>query len=72
MFAPSPPVHSALDTFVKDLGLALAEAKRTNCPLWLTAAAHQLFVRASAEGLGREDDSAVWRVWKPLGVNLSQ
>ena len=44
MLVSNPPVLSATDTFVKDLAIVLAEAKRTNTPVWLAAAAHQQFV----------------------------
>jgi putative dehydrogenase len=60
--------HSAVDIFVKDLGLVLDAARPTVCPLPLAAAAHQQFLRASAAGHGREDDSAVIKTFP--GVDL--
>lgn len=66
----NPPVHSALDTFVKDLSIVLAEAKAMDLPLFLGAAAHQQFIAASAMGLGREDDSAIVRLWEAYGVRV--
>ncbi|ORY34220.1 NAD binding domain of 6-phosphogluconate dehydrogenase-domain-containing protein [Naematelia encephala] len=70
MWMKDPPVMSATETFVKDLGIALAEGKRTNTPLWLAAAAHQQFIRAVAHGWGREDDSCVGRLWEPMGISV--
>lgn len=70
MLKHNPPVHSALDTFVKDLGLVLSEARRLNTPLFLGAAAHQMLVQASASGLGKEDDSAIVRLWEKTGVDV--
>ena len=50
---------SAVDIFVKDLGLVLDTARRTKFPLPLSATAHQMFMSASSAGHGGEDDSAV-------------
>lgn len=70
MFAGSPEVHSALDTFVKDLGIVLAEAKKTYTPVFLAAIAHQQFTMASASGLGKFDDSAIVRLWEKAGLDV--
>lgn len=51
--------HSAVDIFVKDLGVVSSEAGAATCPTPLTETALALFKEASAQGLGREDDSAV-------------
>ncbi len=49
---------SAVDIFVKDLGLVLDTARRSKFPLPLSAAAHQMFMdMASSAGHGGEDDS---------------
>lgn len=71
MLVSNPPVLSATEKFVKDLSIVLAEAKRTNTPIWLAAAAHQQFVWASAQGWGAEDDSAVSRLWEGLGIHVA-
>ncbi|ORX34751.1 NAD binding domain of 6-phosphogluconate dehydrogenase-domain-containing protein [Kockovaella imperatae] len=71
MLAKNPPVFSATTTFVKDLGLALSEGKRANCPLFLGAAAHQQFIRAVASGWAKEDDSAVSRLWEFMGIDVT-
>lgn len=57
---------SAVDIFVKDLGIVLAAGEGNRFPLPLTAAAHQLFLAAAAKGLGREDDAAVVKVYAEL------
>ncbi|GBR10426.1 3-hydroxyisobutyrate dehydrogenase [Acetobacter oeni LMG 21952] len=59
---------SAVDIFVKDLGLVLDTGGRTKFPLPLAAAAHQQFLAASAAGFGREDDSAVIKMFP--GIDL--
>jgi 3-hydroxyisobutyrate dehydrogenase len=59
---------SAVDIFVKDLGLVLDTARRTKFPLPLSAAAHQMFMMASTAGHGGEDDSAVVKIFP--GVDL--
>ena len=59
---------SAVDIFVKDLGLVLDTARATKFPLPLSATAHQMFMQASAAGHGREDDSAVIKIFP--GIEL--
>lgn len=59
---------SAVDIFVKDLGLVLDAARATKFPLPLSAAAHQMFMHASSAGHGQEDDSAVIKVFP--GISL--
>lgn len=62
---------SAVDIFVKDLGIVLETGKGLTFPLPLTATAHQQFLAASAGGLGRQDDSAVIKVFQKLtGIEL--
>ena len=59
---------SAVDIFVKDLGLVLDTARATRFPLPLSATAHQMFLQASAAGHGREDDAAVIKIFP--GITL--
>ncbi len=59
---------SAVDIFVKDLGLVLDAARPETFPLPLSATAHQMFLQASASGLGGEDDSAVIKIFP--GIEL--
>ena len=59
---------SAVDIFVKDLGLVLDTARATKFPLPLAATAHQMFLQASAAGHGGEDDSAVIKIFP--GIEL--
>ena len=59
---------SAVDIFVKDLGLVLDTARATKFPLPLSATAHQMFMQASSAGHGREDDSAVIKIFP--GIRL--
>jgi 3-hydroxyisobutyrate dehydrogenase len=58
--------RSAVEIFVKDLGLVLDAGRELRFPLPLAAAAHQLFLMAAAAGLGREDDAAVVKVFERL------
>jgi putative dehydrogenase len=63
---------SAVDIFVKDLGLVLDTGRALRFPLPLTGAAHQLFLMAAASGFGREDDAAVVKVYEKLaGISVS-
>jgi 3-hydroxyisobutyrate dehydrogenase len=52
-------VTSAVDIFVKDLGLVLDAAKQARFSAPLASAAHNAFVAVSGAGMGRWDDSAV-------------
>ncbi len=51
--------HSAVNIWLKDLGIVLDVAKGSNFSAPLAAAALQQFVAAAGQGLGREDDAAV-------------
>jgi 3-hydroxyisobutyrate dehydrogenase len=57
---------SAVDIFVKDLGIVLDAARDLRFPLPMAAAAHQQFLAAAGGGLGREDDAAVVKVYEKL------
>jgi putative dehydrogenase len=59
---------SAVDIFVKDLGLVLDTARATKFPLPLSATAHQMFMQASTAGFGREDDAAIIKIFP--GIEL--
>ncbi len=54
---------SAVDIFVKDLGIVLEAGARLNFPLPVAEAAHKMFMVASGAGLGAEDDSAVAKIY---------
>ena len=59
---------SAVDIFVKDLGLVLDMARASKFPLPLSSTAHQMFMQASTAGYAREDDSAVIKIFP--GIEL--
>jgi L-threonate 2-dehydrogenase len=59
---------SAVDIFVKDLGLVLDMARASKFPLPLSSTAHQMFMQASSAGYAREDDSAVIKIFP--GIKL--
>lgn len=64
---------SAVNIFVKDLGIVLDSARKSTFPLPLTATAHQMFLMAGAHGLGGEDDSAVVKVFQAIsGIPLPE
>lgn len=58
--------RSAIDIWVKDLGIVLAAGKENRLALPLAAAAHQLYLAAAAQGMGRLDDAAVVKVYAQL------
>jgi len=59
---------SAVDIFVKDLGLVLDTARASKFPLPLASTAHQMFMHASSAGFAKEDDSAVIKIFP--GIEL--
>ena len=59
---------SAVDIFVKDLGIVLDVARASKFPLPLSSTAHQMFMQASTSGFAKEDDSAVIKVFP--GIEL--
>jgi len=63
--------HSAVNIWLKDLGIVLDVAKGSNFSAPLAAAALQQFVAAAGQGLGREDDAAVAKVYAHnAGISL--
>lgn len=60
--------RSAVDIFVKDLGLVHGSAQARKFPLPMTAQALQMFTQASAMGLGREDDAAVVKIFPGVAL----
>jgi L-threonate 2-dehydrogenase len=60
--------RSAVNIFVKDLGIVLETGKKSAFPLPLTAAALQMFLMAAAAGYGSEDDSALIKIFP--GIDL--
>ncbi len=62
---------SAVNIFVKDLGIVLDAARKLQFPLPLAASAHQLYLATAAMGHGAEDDSAVVKYYAALsGLEL--
>ncbi len=58
--------RSAVDIFVKDLGIVQEMARELKYPVPLAAAALQVFLMASGAGMGRDDDASVARVYARL------
>lgn len=63
MLRPDPEVTSAVDIFVKDLGIVLEAGRDAKAALPLAALAHQLFLATSGRGDGAADDSQVIRAY---------
>ena len=63
---------SAVDIFVKDLGLVLDMARASKFPLPLSSTAHQMFMQASTAGFAREDDSAVIKIFPGIELPAKQ
>jgi 3-hydroxyisobutyrate dehydrogenase len=59
MLEDAPQVTSAVDIFVKDLGIVLEAGRDAKAVLPLAALAHQLFLSTSCRGNGRADDSQI-------------
>ena len=63
MLQADPEVSSAVDIFVKDLGIVLEAGRDTRAALPLAAIAHQMFLSVSGRGDGAADDSQVIRAY---------
>jgi putative dehydrogenase len=62
---------SAVNIFVKDLGIVLDAARQMQFPLPLAAQAHQLFLATAAAGHGNADDASVIKFYAALsGIEL--
>lgn len=61
------PAKSALNIFVKDMGLVREAAGQRDFRTPLADAAHRLYEEGSSLGLGGEDDSGVVRVFEGTG-----
>ena len=55
--------RSAVDIFVKDLGIIQDMARTAKFPVPVSAAALQMFLMTSACGMGRDDDASVARMY---------
>ncbi|AWJ87918.1 oxidoreductase (plasmid) [Azospirillum sp. TSH58] len=66
MLEAEPGVTSAVDIFVKDLGIVLEAGRGAKAALPLAAVAHQMFLSASGRGEGAMDDSQVIRSYHLL------
>jgi 3-hydroxyisobutyrate dehydrogenase-like beta-hydroxyacid dehydrogenase len=59
---------SMVDIFVKDLGLVTDAAKGLHAPVPLASTAFSMYTQASNAGFGKEDDSAVIKIFQ--GIDL--
>ncbi|PDT83127.1 L-threonate dehydrogenase [Sinorhizobium sp. BJ1] len=57
---------SAIEIFVKDLGIVQDMARAERYPVPLVAAALQMYLAASGSGMGRDDDSSLARLYAQL------
>ena len=58
------PAKSALEIFVKDMGLVTDAARENAYPTPLASVAEQLYLAGSRAGLGRLDDSSIIRLFR--------
>jgi L-threonate 2-dehydrogenase len=66
MLEDEPRVTSAVDIFVKDLGIVLEAGRGAKAALPLAGLAHQLFLSTSGRGEGARDDSQVIGAYRAL------
>ncbi len=64
---------SSIDIWTKDLGIVLETAKEEHAILPIASTAFGRFKQAAAEGLGREDDAAIFKIYaRELGLASGQ
>ncbi len=68
MLEVDPAITSAVDIFVKDLGIVMEAGRDAKTALPLAAMAHQLFLSVSGAGDGAADDSQVIRAYKRINA----
>jgi len=68
MLQTDPEVTSAVDIFVKDLGIVLEAGRDVKAALPLAALAHQMFLAVSGQGGGADDDSQMIRAYRALNA----
>jgi 3-hydroxyisobutyrate dehydrogenase len=66
MLESDPDVTSAIDIFVKDLGIVMEAGRDAKAPLPMAAIAHQLFLATSGRGEGGADDSQLIRTYRAM------
>ncbi len=66
MLQAEPACGSAVDIFVKDLGIVLEAGRDAKAALPIAAVAHQMFLATSGRGEGAVDDSQVIRSYFAL------
>jgi L-threonate 2-dehydrogenase len=59
--------RSAVEIFVKDLGIVQDMARNARFPVPMAAAALQMFLATAASGMGRDDDASVARLYAKIG-----
>ncbi|HXO03492.1 MAG TPA: L-threonate dehydrogenase [Stellaceae bacterium] len=59
--------RSAVEIFVKDLGIVQDMARNARFPVPMAAAALQMFLMTAGSGMGRDDDSSVARIYASVG-----
>jgi 3-hydroxyisobutyrate dehydrogenase len=63
--------RSAVEIFVKDLGIVLDMARAEKFPVPVAGAALQVFLMTAGAGMGRDDDASVARLYARLtGMSL--
>jgi 3-hydroxyisobutyrate dehydrogenase len=66
MLQADPVITSAVDIFVKDLGIVMEAGREAKTALPFAALAHQLFLATSGRGAGSADDSQVIRTYHAM------
>jgi len=66
MLEPDPEVTSAIDIFVKDLGIVMEAGREAKTSLPIATIAYQLFLATSGRGEGTADDSQVIRTYRAM------
>ena len=70
MVAGDHTPHTTVQTFLKDLGIALDAARALDFPLPLASAANQVFTMAAALGHARDSDTQVISVYQSFGAPI--
>jgi len=63
-------IYSAVNNFVKDIGIITTGGRAAGLPLFLSSAAEQVFVAGFSAGYGAKDDAELVKLYLPTEQNL--
>ncbi|TVY51421.1 L-threonate dehydrogenase [Lachnellula cervina] len=70
MLVDDKKIYSAVNNFVKDIGIITTGGRAVGLPLFLSSASEQVFVAGFSAGYGAKDDAELVKIFLPNDLNL--